>query len=77
MRELKYESNHVLRSNFDETISYCMHLNNITALQVTGTVSNLQIILKVTFNTNQPLLLGTDYRAGIYQLFAEVETIKR
>ena len=76
-RELRYEHTQVSRSFLEETIGYSVHLNNIAAL--TGTVSNLSLFLKVKFQTNDQGSFNRygDYRAGIYQLFAEVETIKR
>ena len=78
-RVLRYEHTQVSRAFFEETIGYSVHLNNIAALTVTGTVSNLALFLKVTFDTNNQSGFNRygDYRAGIYQLFAEVETIKR
>lgn len=75
-RVIRYEGLQLNRVSLDETISYCCLLNNVTALQLTGTVSNLQVFLDVTFAHN-PLNSGKDVKMGVYGHFSEVETIKR
>lgn len=75
-RIIRYEGLQLDRVSLDETISYCCLLNNVTALQLTGTVSNLQVFLDVSFAHN-PLNSGNDVKMGVYGHFSEVETIKR
>tara|TARA_Y100001938_G_C8017812_1_gene393572 strand:+ start:305 stop:961 length:657 start_codon:yes stop_codon:yes gene_type:complete len=75
-RIIRYEGTQTSRVVYEETVSYCMHLNAIPELAGL-TSSNLVIKLRCKFDTNKPAHLSGDYRAGIYQLFAEIETIKR
>jgi len=75
-RIIQYEGLQLNRVSLDETISYCCLLNNVTALQLTGTVSNLQVFLDVSF-THKSLNSGANVKMGVYGHFSEVETIKR
>lgn len=75
-RVIRYEGLQLNRVNLDETISYCCLLNNVTALQVTGTVTNLQVYLEITFE-HKAATSGSDVKMGVYGHFSEVETIKR
>jgi len=75
-RTIRYEGDQLDRQCLDETISYCTVLNNITALQVTGTVSGLKIYLEVIFSHDNRQS-QSDCKMGVYGHFSEVETIKR
>ena len=73
-RVIRYEGDQLDRVSLDETISYCSLLNNVTAF--TGTVSNLQVFLQVSFK-HFSADSGDNVKMGVYGHFSEVETIKR
>lgn len=75
-RIIRYEGDQLQRISLDETISYSCLLNNVTALQLTGTVSNLQVFLQVLFE-HFSADSGDNVKMGVYGHFSEVETIKR
>tara|TARA_A100001515_G_scaffold141668_1_gene138930 strand:+ start:1278 stop:1934 length:657 start_codon:yes stop_codon:yes gene_type:complete len=76
-RIIRYEGTQLNRVNLDETIGYSCLLNNVTALSVTGTVSNLQVYLEVTFDHIANIHSGDNVKMGVYGNFSDIETIKR